>query len=102
MRHFYDGQVRRYLLQVIRLFSNFVVKYGDGTLVRVPVVYGDPDRQAATIINQNSENAVQNVPKIAVYISDLQLDTNRLGDSSFVGKIHVRERAIDETNAYSL
>lgn len=96
MRHFYDGQIRRYLLQVIRLFSNFVVKYGDGTLHKVPVLYGDPDRQVATIIEQNSENTVQNVPRIAVYISDLQLDTSRLADSSFVGKIHVRERAIDE------
>lgn len=102
MRHFYDGQVRRYLLQIIRLFSNFVVKYGDGTLVRVPVIYGDPDRQAASIINQNSENTVQGVPKIAVYISDIQLDTSRLGDSSFVGKIHVRERAIDEVTGQYL
>lgn len=102
MRHFYDGQVRRYLLQIIRLFSNFVVKYSDGTLVRVPVMYGDPDRQVASIITQNSENTVQSVPKIAVYISDLQLDTSRLSDSSFVGKIHVRERAIDEATGQYL
>lgn len=101
MRHYYDGQVRRYLLQVIRLFSNFVVKYGDGTLVRVPVMYGDQDKQVASIISQNTENIAQGVPKIAVYISDLQLDTSRLSDSSFVGKIHVRERAFDqETGQY--
>ena len=101
MQYFYDGQIRRYLLQVIRLLSNFVVKYGDGTLVRVPVMYGDPDRQAASIINQNSENTVSSAPRIAVYITELELDTNRLADASFVGKINVRERGVDEFGNYN-
>jgi hypothetical protein len=100
MIHFYDGQIRRYLIQIIRLLSNFVVKYSDGTLVQVPVMYGDPDRQVANIINQNSENAVQNAPRIAVYITDLELDTSRLADNSFVGKVHIRERAVDTNGQY--
>lgn len=98
MQHFYDGQIRRYLTQVVRLLSNFVVKYGDGTLVRVPVMYGDQDRQAASIINQNSENAVASAPRIAVYISDLDLSRDRLGDSTYVGKLNIRERGIDYTD----
>ena len=97
MQHFYDGQIRRYLLQVIRLLSNFVVKYGDGSLVRVPVMYGDADRQAAHIIKQNSENTTLGAPRIAVYITELELDTSRLGDATYVGKINVRERAVDST-----
>lgn len=101
MQYFYDGQIRRYLLQIIRLLSNFVVRYGDGTLVRVPVVYGDPDRQVAHILNQNSENAVLSAPRIAVYITDLELDTSRLGDPSFIGKIHVRERELDQNGNYT-
>jgi hypothetical protein len=95
MEFFYDGQIRRYLVQIIRLFSNFTVKYSDGTLVRVPVVYGDPDRQAASIINQNSENTVMGAPKIAVYITDLDLDRNRLGDATYVVIVHIRERDIE-------
>lgn len=95
MQYFYDGQLRRYLTQIIRLLSNFVVRYGDGTLVRVPVLYGDPDRQAATIVAQNSENSIQSSPRIAVYITDFDLDRTRLADATFVSKIHVRERATD-------
>ena len=95
MQHFYDGQIRRYLAQVVRLLSNFVVKYGDGTLVRVPVMYGDADKQAASIINQNSENTISSAPRIAVYISDLDLARDRLGDSTYVGKLHIRERGYD-------
>lgn len=95
MQYFYDGQIRRYLVQIIRLFSNFTVKYSDGTLNRVPVRYGDPDRQAASVLNNNSENTLSTAPKIVIYITDLDLDRSRLGDSTFVGKLHIRERDIE-------
>lgn len=96
MQYFYDGQLRRYLTQIIRLLSNFVVRYSDGTLVRIPVMYGDQDRQAASIINQGSENTIQSAPRIAVYIADLDLARDRIGDSTYIGKMHLRERNIDE------
>jgi hypothetical protein len=96
MQFFYDGQIRRYLLQTMRLFSNFVVKYGDGRLMQVPVMYGDQDKQVATILRQNSENKVNSMPKIAVYISNLEMDKERLADPTFVGKVHIRERAIED------
>jgi hypothetical protein len=95
MQFFYDKQIRRYLVQSIRVFSNFTVKHGDNTLHQIPVMYGDPDRQAATIMRQNSENVVQSVPRIAVHITGLQLDRTRLGDPSYVGKMHFRERDIN-------
>jgi len=100
MQFFYDKQIRRYLVQIIRVFSNFTVKYGDNTLHQIPVMYGDQDRQAATIMRQNSENVVQAVPRIAVHITGLQLDRTRLGDPSYVGKMHFRERDVDG-NAYT-
>lgn len=92
MLHFYDGQIRRYLTQIIRLLSNFSVKYGDGTLIRVPVLYGDSDRQIAHILQDNSENKIGAAPRMAVYISNLEMDRTRLSDSSYVGKLHIRER----------
>jgi hypothetical protein len=59
-------------------------------------MYGDADRQAASIINQNSENTIQSAPRIAVYITDLDLDQSRLGDATLVSKTHIRERAIED------
>ena len=100
MIHFYDGQIRRYITQTIRVFSNFVVKYGDGTLRRIPVMYGDSDRQVAAIMRNNSENKINSVPRIAVYVTALQMDRDRLADSSYVGKVHIRERDI-EAGAYT-
>jgi len=58
-------------------------------------MYGDMDRQVANIIKQNSENKVNGPPRIAVYISGLEMDKERLADSTFVGKVHLRERAIE-------
>jgi hypothetical protein len=98
---FYDGQMRRYISQVIRVFSNFMVQYGDGTLVRIPVMYGDADRQVANIIKNNTENKINNVPRIAVYVSGLALDRDRVSDSSYVSKVQIRERNLNpNTNAY--
>ena len=99
MEFFYDGQIRRYITQTIRVFSNFVVQYGDGSLHRIPVMYGDPDRQVANIINQNSlGNKINSVPRIAIYVSTFALDRDRLADSSFVGKLHMRERDMQIDN----
>ena len=95
MQFFYDGQIRRYLTQTIRVLSNFVVRYGDGSLHQVPVLYGDADRQVASIIRQNSENTVNSVPRISVYIYGLDIDASRLSDQSYVGKLHFRERDVN-------
>ena len=56
MQHFYDGQVKRYITQVIRLMSNFSWANSAGVTKQIPVMYGDADRQAASIIRNNSEN----------------------------------------------
>ena len=98
MQHFYDGQIRRYITQMIRLMSNFSYKDGDGKLTQVPVMYGDITRQVGHILRDNSENKIPSAPRIGVYITVLELDRDRLADASFVGKVHLRERDYDETN----
>ena len=95
MQHFYDGQIRRYVTQMIRLLSNFTYKAGKGALVKVPVMYGDITRQVGHIMRDNSENKIPSAPRISVYISGLQLDRDRISDSTFVSKVHLRERAYD-------
>jgi hypothetical protein len=73
MDYFYDGQVRRYVTQFMRVFIGFQYKAGDGTLSTVPVLYGDMTRQVAAIIKENSENKMPSVPRIACYISGLEM-----------------------------
>lgn len=98
MQYFYDGQIRRYITQMVRLLSNFNVSDSHNNLTQIPVMYGDLTRQVANIIRDNSENKIPSVPRIAVYVTGLEMDRERTGDSSFVNKMSVRERAYDENN----
>jgi hypothetical protein len=100
MDYFYDGQMRRYLTQFIRVMSNFSYKDAKGNLVQVPVRYGDMNRQVASILSKNSENILQSAPFIACYIKDLQFDRDRLQDPTFVSKVNVRERERDSNGNY--
>jgi len=96
--HFYDGQLRRYITQFIRVMSNFSYKDGKGNVIQVPTRYGDMNRQVAQILNKNSENVMPSAPFISCYIKDIKFDRPRLQDPTFVSKINIRERAFDENN----
>ena len=95
MDFFYDGQIRRYVTQFMRVFIGFKYQAGDGEERLVPVMYGDLTKQVASIIKDNSENKMPTVPRIACYITGLELDTSRLADSTFVSKMQVRERTYE-------
>jgi hypothetical protein len=98
MQHFYDGQIRRYITQIVRLMSHFTYKDSSGNLVQVPVMYGDITRQVGSILRDNSENKIPSAPRMGVYITGLEMDTTRLADSSYVSKLNIRERAYDSNN----
>ena len=106
MLHFYEGQVRKFLTQFIRILSNFSVETGkakDGSvnLRAVPVVYGDPTRQVANIIRNNSENAMNYAPKIACYVRELNYDRERMQNPYHIEKQHLRERDLDADGNYT-
>ena len=106
MLHFYEGQVRKFLTQFIRILSNFSVETGRGSdgqinLRAVPVVYGDPTRQVANIIKNNSENALSYAPKIACYVRELNYDRDRMQNPYHIEKQHLRERGIDSDGNYT-
>jgi hypothetical protein len=98
MDWYYDGQIRRYITQFMRVFIGFKYRSGDDEFRTVPVMYGDLARQVATIIKENSENKLPSVPRIACYISGIEMDTSRLADASFVSKINIRERAYNTSD----
>lgn len=98
--YFYDGQVRRYISQFMRMIGDFYVSFGvdsngNETFKKVPVMYGDQSRQASTILRNNSENTMNSVPAMAVYISNLSYDQSRLQDPSFVQTMQIRQRRYD-------
>jgi hypothetical protein len=106
MLHFYDGQIRKFLTQFVRILSNFSVEEGkgaDGTvrLKQVPVVYGDLTRQVANILRNNSENTLISAPKISAYITGLEYDRERMQNPYHIEKQHLRERDIGDDGNYT-
>ena len=103
---FYDNQVRRFLIQFAKIFSNWEVTKGkdpagNEILVRVPVMYGDSSRQASTIIANNSASNLPSAPLITYYISGLEYDQRRTQDPTFIDKIQVRQRSYNsDTQSY--
>lgn len=103
---FYDNQVRRFLIQFAKIFSNWEVTKGkdpagNDIIVRVPVMYGDSSRQASTIIANNSASNLPSAPLITYYISGLEYDQRRTQDPTFIDKIQVRQRAYNnDTQQY--
>jgi hypothetical protein len=104
--YFYDNQIRRFLIQFAKIFSNWQVSkgkdpQGNDILVRVPIMYGDASRQAATIIANNSTSNLPSAPLITYYISGLEYDQKRTQDPYFVDKLNIRQRTFNEaTQSY--
>lgn len=104
--YFYDNQLRRFLIQFAKIFSNWYVTRGkdpngNDILIRVPIMYGDSSRQAATIIANNSASNLPSAPLITYYISGLEYEQNRTQSPTFVDKMQIRQRAVNqETGEY--
>jgi hypothetical protein len=104
---FYDGQIRRFVQQFIRMVSNVYVEFGSEdsssptAIQRVPVMYGDPSRQAAQIIRNGSENSMSSVPAMSVYITSFDYDRARVQEPFHVSKMQIRQRRWNPaTNEY--
>ena len=80
----------------MRIFIGFKYQTSDGTQLSAPVLYGDMTRQVGAIIRENSENKLPSVPRIACYITGIEMDTSRLSDPTFVSKVNIRERRYTE------
>jgi hypothetical protein len=105
--YFYDQQLRRYLLQFTRIFSGFQYQSGvDASgvtqLKTVPVSMASSNRQALSIIRNNSENTIISCPQISCILSSLKMVPAKRQDPSFVRQVTGIERDIDPiTNKYT-
>jgi len=99
-QYFYDQQIRRWLLQFMRLFGGFSVKMGkDATGAdnyhQVPVRYGDTTRMSQHILRSNSENTILSVPAISCYIAELVPNAERRMTPAFEDSVQIYEKAYD-------
>ena len=96
MDYFYDAQVRRYLLQFMRIFGEFKVSEGKRGGVtyynKAPVRYSDMSRMVAHILTKGGENMINSTPFIATSIQSLLIARDRTQDPTLVSKVQIAER----------
>ena len=101
MEYWYDEQLRRYLLQFMRIFGGFQVKEGkrDGVEYynKVPVRYADMSRMVSHLLRKGSENLVGSTPFISCSISSLLIARDRAADPLLVDKVQISERQFDQS-----
>lgn len=98
---FFDNQIRRYLVQFMRIFSDIKVRNGPDanglyTIQRVPIMYGDPSWMVAQIIKGASENTALPSPMFSVSIENIKMVPERRQDTQYVGKVSTVEREFDK------
>lgn len=104
--YWYDGQLRRYVKQLIAIFSGFQWqgkdKNGETYLRTVPIKWAASERQVATILNNNSENTLITCPQMSLWITGIEMNDEMRREPNFVSHINVCERDINpETNEYN-
>ncbi len=99
--YFYDAQVKRYLMQVVRAFSGFQYMTGDrgegkpGELRMVPCVTAKRNRQVAAIQRNMSENTLLTVPMISVDITGFEPNRAEMQNLNHIDTVQVTERHKD-------
>lgn len=103
--YFYDEQIKRYLMQMVRAFSGFqyeIITENGKEYRTVPCAMASTNRQVANILRNNSENTALSVPYISINIVSVDIARELTRSPSVVDKRQVWEREIDpETNEYT-
>lgn len=99
----YDQQIRRVIIQLMRMFSNIQIEYGfdvnnNPIFLRLPVMYGDSSRQVQNIIANNTQNTMNKCPTFSLHIADLKYDRARLQAPQLTQNVNIRTRTPDPNN----
>lgn len=99
MNFFYDGQIRRYIVQFMRVFSDIKIQTGpDSNGVtsekRVPVIYGSASWQGSQILAGQTQNTLHPVPLMAATIVNVEPAPERRYSPTHESVVHGTERKV--------
>lgn len=103
--YFYDSQLRRYLIQVTRVFGQFSYQLTDsnGTKITksIPSTLASSNFNVAAITTNNTDIFAQTAPQFSTYFRDLQIDPESRQCPNFERHLNVTEREINENGEYT-
>jgi len=81
--YYYGSQIKRYIAQFAQVFSEMRVSVGKNDngsatdLIRVPVIYGSPDKVVAAIKSENTQNKMVRVPMFSMKLDEISIAMER-------------------------
>lgn len=97
--YFFDNQIRRYLIQVTRVFGQFSWESTiNGQLVTkmIPSTLASQNFNVAAITTNNTDVFTQTTPQFSTYLRDIQMDPEARQTPNFERFLQVTERGIDD------
>lgn len=82
--YYYGKQIKTYIAQFAQVFSEMYVTVGENDLnkastkhVRIPIVYGSPDKVVSAIKSENTQNKMVRVPLFSIKLENISLMLDR-------------------------
>lgn len=97
--YYYQGQIRKYLLQFCNIFTGLKVQTGKGEcdvpeFITVPIRIGSRDRVAAAIEAGNTQNKPISLPMMSVAMTDLAMSGSRKGIGVVDTKVYLPQGGV--------
>ena len=82
--YFYEGQLRKYLMQFCHIFTGLKVETGkgecgDAEFMSVPIRIGSKDRVVAALESGNTQNKPLSLPIMSAFMTGISMATHRKG-----------------------
>ncbi len=81
--YYYGEQIKNYIAQFAQVFSEMYVTVGkndsgsESKYIRIPIVYGSPDKVVAAIKAENTQNTMVRVPMFSIKLDGISLMMDR-------------------------
>lgn len=81
--YYYGEQIKNYIAQFAQVFSEMYVRTGKNDsgstsdFIRVPIMYGSPDKVVAAIKSENTQNKALRLPMLSIKLDDIRLMLDR-------------------------
>lgn len=81
--YYYGEQIKIYISQFAQVFAEMYVRGGSNPLnksnnyIRIPIIYGSPDKVVAAIKNENTQNKLVRVPLFSIKLESISIMLDR-------------------------
>lgn len=86
--YYYGEQIRNYIAQFAQVFSEMYVRVGkndyksENNFVRIPIVYGSPDKVVSALKSENTQNKMVRLPMFSIKFDAIGIQMDRMSGTN--------------------